>query len=64
MVKAKRTLKIAGEAIITVIAWIMYIFAIRPIVLVIELIILAAEFIFDLAAFPVEYMRKIKENEE
>ena len=42
----------------------MYIFAIRPIVLAIELIILAAEFIFDLAAFPVEYMRKMKENEE
>ena len=64
MVKAKKAIKTAGEALITVIAWIMYIFAIRPIVLVIELIILAAEFIFDLAAFPVEYMRKMKENEE
>ena len=64
MGKAKNAIKTAGEALITVIAWVMYIFAIRPIVLVIELIIIAAEFIFDLAVFPVKYMMKMKENEE
>lgn len=63
MKKAKRVIKTSGEAIITSIAWITYIFAIRPVVMAIDLIILVSEFIFDLAAFPIVYTRNMKESE-
>lgn len=64
MGRAKNIFKELLRGAFVVMVWILFAIFLRPAFLIAEIVIALFEFIADVATFPVQFMRRIKFNED